>query len=212
MAKPPLGRQIWIIRRRSYISNRRCSLRIAVGKQNTPDNITVLYFHLLADVFIFYICFGRRWHLNHFHLPSSGGYRYKVVSCLLAERFPFSKRFGSYGGSNSNWTSLLWLTQRGTGFSQEKWKNLKIIFERPYYDIFRHYMQQLWQCRPCGAESRGPGDLLRDGHRSSFPWKTPPPVWQEEAVASICKSILKRIQNTISFLLTITIYCGRVPL
>lgn len=53
MAKPPLSRQIWIIRRRSYISNRRCSLRIAVGKQNTPDNITVLYFHLLADVFIF---------------------------------------------------------------------------------------------------------------------------------------------------------------
>ena len=53
MAKPPLSRQIWIIRRRSYISNRRCSLRIAVGKQNTPDNITVLYFHLLADVFLY---------------------------------------------------------------------------------------------------------------------------------------------------------------
>ena len=139
MAKPPLGRQIWIIRRRSYISNRRCSLRIAVGKQNTPDNITVLYFHLLADVFIFYICFGRRWHLNHFHLPSSGGYRYKVVSCLLAERFPFSKRFGSYGGSNSNWTSLLWLTQRGTGFSQKMeksennfWKAILWHFSPPY--------------------------------------------------------------------------------
>lgn len=66
---------------------------------NTPDNIAVLYFHLLADVFIFYICFGRRWHLNRFHLPSSGGYSYKVVSCLLAERSLFPKSSAAMEGT-----------------------------------------------------------------------------------------------------------------
>ena len=64
---------------------------------NTPDNITVLYFYLLADVF--YICSGRRWHLICFYLPSSGGYSYKVVSFLLAERSLFPKSSAAMEGT-----------------------------------------------------------------------------------------------------------------
>jgi len=72
-AIPPLSRQIWSIRRRFYISNRRYSSRIAYKNTKHSRQCNGFIFHLLADKFCSFIS-DRRWHMTAIIslLPSLG--------------------------------------------------------------------------------------------------------------------------------------------
>ena len=81
-AIPPLGRQIWSIRRRFYLFNRRYRSRIAYKNTKHSRQCNGFIFHLLADKFCWFISASAADGMNR--LPSFGRCRYKTAVCFTA--------------------------------------------------------------------------------------------------------------------------------